>query len=110
MNAKQFRDLLKNLQKMKCPSCGEIYQIDEIQFLGQIDGLFLMQMSCGKCQLPVWMNFMTNDGIGVKSQLILNDLKKKNYETVDKEEITADEIINFHNFMKKFDGNFKGKL
>lgn len=110
MNPKQFMDLLKNLQKiMKCPSCGAVYKIEEIQFLGQIDGLFLLQMSCQKCNLPVWMNFMLSKD-SVKKQVGLSDLNDKDTDFFLKSEISSDEIINFHTFLRGFDGNFKRAL
>lgn len=110
MNAKQFMELLKNLQKiMKCPACGASYKMEEVQFLGQVDGLFLMQMSCGKCDLPVWMNFMANKD-HKKSTMIMSDLSKMDMEKKFESDISSDEMIEFHKFLTNFDGNFKDNL
>ncbi len=107
MSAKHFMELLKNLQKMmKCPSCGASYKMEEVQFLGQVDGLFLMQMSCGKCELPVWMNFMANKDYK-KSTKIMSDLSSEDLEKDMDNPITADEMIEFHNFLENFEGSFK---
>jgi hypothetical protein len=58
MDKKKFLDLLKNLQNiMRCPSCGAIYDVQEVQFIGSQDGYFLLSMTCSSCSLPVWVNF-----------------------------------------------------
>lgn len=99
-------DLLKNLQKvMKCPSCGETYRIEEVQFLGQIDGLFLLQMVCGDCGLPASMSIMTSRD-GTRKPIIFSDMDQKEKKR-NLGEITANEQIEFHNFLKNFDGSFK---
>jgi len=109
MNAKRFMELLKNIQKiMKCPSCGQSYKMEEVKFLGQIDGLFLMQMSCGKCKLPVWMNFMATRG--QKKSHFKSDLSDKDIGKDIDSEITTNEIIDFHSFLNGFNGDFKGNI
>jgi len=111
MNPQQFIDLLKNLQKiMKCPSCGALYKIDEIQFLGQLEGIFLLQMSCTKCQLLSWMNFMVNKDKSGKNKFAFSEMKIKNEDRSIKEEITSDEILDFYSFLENFDGNFKKEI
>lgn len=108
MNAKQFMDLLKNLQKiMKCPSCGTTYQIEEIQFLGQVDGLLLLQMVCKNCELPVWMNFMANKDSQIKKEFLISDLSKEDVEKDFGSDISSNELIDFHSFLDKFEGNLK---
>lgn len=110
MNPNQFMELLKNLQKiMKCPSCGAIYKIEEIQFLGQVDGIFLLQMSCTKCHLLSWMNFMINKDRG-KNKYSFSELKSLNDDMAIKESISPDEILDFHGFLESFDGNFKKEI
>ena len=112
MNADQFINILKRLQKnMVCPSCETIYKIDEVQFLGQVDGLFLLQLSCQKCNLPVWMNFMMNDSDSQKpKKLAVSDLSSNDNFLEDDPEISSDEILNFHGFIDEFDGNFKKEI
>ena len=101
-------DLLKNLQKiMKCPSCGETYRIEEVQFLGQIDGLFLLQMVCGDCGLPASMSIMTSKD-GTRKPVIFSDTGQKEQKR-ELGDITADEQIEFHKFLKTFEGKFKGE-
>jgi|GEM_PF-1461530 len=107
MDGKQFFDLIKNIYTtLKCPACGEIYAIEEIQLMGHFDGFFLMQMTCSKCKLPVSVNFYTaKDHKEQAGDLKLSDLKN-----ISQEVITTDEVIAFHSNLNKFDGNFKKAL
>lgn len=107
MNAKQFLELLKNLQKMmKCPSCGAAYKIEEVQFLGHVDGLFLLQMVCGECDLPVSMNFMASKG-SYKKPIFIKDKANLGREGKNEKDISSDELIEFHQFLENFSGDFK---
>jgi len=109
MDRKKFLNLLKNLQTiMKCPSCGADYLTDEIHFVGQQDGYFLLSMTCQKCALPVWVNFFAGSEPVVKAPI--SDLTYFDMNLAQKPAITRDEVINFHSFIKSFDGDFKKHL
>jgi transposase-like protein len=52
VDEKKFLNLLKNLQSiMKCPSCGSVYEVSEMQFVGSQDGYFLLSLTCHDCNL-----------------------------------------------------------
>jgi len=95
MNAKQIMALIKKLQKtVKCYPCGTEYSINDIHLLGQIEGLMLMQLNCPKCNNSTWINLAIQG--------------RKEEEPVSEEElISTNEIIDLHNFLVGFDGNFK---
>lgn len=99
MDGSQFFELIKNIYTaLKCPSCGEVYEIEEIQFVGQFDGLFLIQMTCSKCKLPVSVNFYAKEKSGdFMSDLTISDLKK-----IPKEPISTNEVIDFHSKLKGY--------
>lgn len=107
MDGTEFFNLMKNIYTtLKCPACGEIYAIEEIQLMGHFDGFFLMQMTCSKCKLPVSVNFYTaKDNKEQTGDLKLVDLKNISQET-----ITTDEVIAFHSGLNKFDGDLKKAL
>lgn len=102
MDGNQFFELIKNIYTaLKCPSCGEVYEIEEIQFLGQFDGLFLMQMTCSKCKLPVSVNFYARE----KAKGPISDLSIKDLKRISQEPISTNEVIEFHSGLKRFDGD-----
>lgn len=105
MDEKNFLNLLKNLQSvMSCPSCGSIYEVSEIQFLGKKDGYFLLSLTCNSCSLPVWLNFFA--GKGHESNYISSDLTAKDSRLMAKSPISTSEVIDFHLFLKNFKGDF----
>lgn len=103
MNSNHFLNILKTItETMKCPTCGHSYDLSEIQFINQFDGFCLVHLTCGSCKVPVWVNFFAGD-------------KKPNFkietqpmdESILFEEITSDEILTFHEYLKGFNGNFR---
>jgi len=105
MNEKHFLNLLKNLQNiMRCPSCGAVYSVEEMQFMGNQDGYFLLSMTCTSCNLPVWVNFFAGTAPG---KALNSDLGVYDYSLLDQPAITGNEVIDFHKFIKQFNGDFK---
>jgi hypothetical protein len=105
MDRDKFLDLMKNLQSvMRCPACSALYDVNEIQFMGNQDGYLLLSMTCSKCSLPVWVNFFA----GTPGQpKVISDLTVADFELSNKPAITSDEVISFHNFINSFKGDFK---
>ena len=105
MDRDKFLDLMKNLQSvMRCPACGALYDVNEIQFMGNQDGYLLLSMTCSKCNLPVWVNFFAGNPGQAK---IITDLTVADFELSTKPPITSNEVITFHNFLSGFKGDFK---
>jgi hypothetical protein len=108
MDREKFLELMKNLQGiMKCPYCGALYNLDEIQFVGNKDGYMLLSMTCSKCSLPVWVNFFAGNSGAPRPPF---DLSVADFNLTVRPEISADEVITFHRFLKTFDGNFQKHL
>lgn len=108
MNNKQFFELIKSLYAaLKCPGCGEVYDIEEIQFLGHMNGLFLMQMTCKKCKLPISLNFCFKNE---KEPLV--DLSPAEIKALEEgwKRIDANEVIDFHSQLKSFRGDLAKTL
>lgn len=108
MNNKQFFELIKSLYAaLKCPGCGEVYDVEEIQFLGHMDGLFLMQMTCKKCKLPISLNFCVKN-----EKEVLVDLGPAELKALEKgrNRIDINEVIDFHNQLEIFRGDLKKTL
>lgn len=106
MDRKKFFELLKNLQNiMRCPSCGSLYNIDEMNYIGNKDGYLLLSMTCANCALPVWVNFFAGN-----QPKMVTDFGFLDMGLVTQGPITTDEVIDFHRFIKNFNGDFKKYL
>ncbi len=107
MDGNQFFELIKNIYTaLKCPSCGNVYEIEEIQFVGQFEGLFLIQMTCSKCKLPVSVNFYAKD----PAKEITSDLSVRDLRRIPESPISSDDVIAFHKQLRKFKGDFKKEI
>ena len=106
MDDRKFLDLLKNIQSlMRCPSCGSVYEVSEMQFMGSQEGYFLLSLNCAKCSLPVWVNVFA--GTPNSGRSLANDLTIGDFSLSEREAIETNEVIDFSNYLKTFDGNFK---
>lgn len=105
MDKGNFLSILKSLtDAMKCPKCGQSFNINEVQFVEQLDGFCLLQLSCEDCKTPIWVNFFATDN---KPNFKIRFESAKIEEEFNFEPITTDEVISFHNMIKEFDGDFK---
>jgi len=96
--------ILKTLtEMMHCPHCGDVYTLDQVQYISQIEGYCLLQVSCKSCHVSVWVNFFVENSLAKQSL----EFDLKNLEASDESPITADEVIDFHQEIYSFDGNFK---
>jgi len=121
MNSYQLEELIKNIQAMiKCPSCGSAYKKENINFLGQLGEAVLVQLSCYVCKMPVMATIVTSGAARempnaqelerYSKQLpkLFSEIRDKDSRKDDKvdEKISSDEIIDMHEFLEGFDGNF----
>lgn len=108
MNSYQLQELIKNIQAMmRCPSCGATYGDDHIHFLGQLDMAALIQLDCQSCGLPVMATIVVSD----KNQgmpKLLSDVSPEDFKDQGtRDPVETDQIVDVHQFLKDFDGNFE---
>ncbi len=124
MNSYQLEELIKNIQKMiRCPNCGNSYKKENINFLGQLGQAVLVQLNCLNCKMPVMATIVMTPGITSNNSLPdissfkeLEDLYKNLPAFSNRKEkmsspelskpISSDEILDFHEFLENFDGDF----
>lgn len=120
MNSFQLEELIKNIQAMiKCPSCGKSYKKEDIHFLGQMSQAVLVQLNCNICRMPVMATIVASKDpnklpsfkdIGEYSEKMPRDLKSlkhRNDKSNPEKPISSDEVLDFHDFLEDFDGNFE---
>lgn len=123
MDKNILRKLLQNLQiVMRCPKCGKPYNIDEINLKGFSGNTYMLQMECSNCHMPVQANISISNNlseVSSKPQNIFEQMPKifqkpitpprvyqkpKKIEKRNHKPITIDEIIDFHEFLKSYNG------
>lgn len=85
-------DILNYVVKVfKCPRCGKNYQIEDIKIRNVQDGFYVFQAICSHHHQPIITLFVTR-------------FKAKDIEET--KPLETDEIIQMHQSLKKFNGNF----
>lgn len=96
--------ILKTLtEMMRCPHCASSYSIEQVQYISQVEGYCLLQVTCKGCHTPIWVNFIVENG----SAKIKSEFNIQNLKLTEEIPITADEVICFHQKIDTFDGDFK---
>ncbi len=108
MNSYQLQELIKNIQAMmRCPSCGSSYEENHIHFLGQLDMAALIQLDCQSCGLPVMATIVVSEKQPAAAPKLMTDVSREELKDVNREPVTADHVVDTHQFLKGFDGNFE---
>lgn len=103
MNIKLLKEVIRHLKKhVRCPGCEQEYTNGNINIVGAAPDQAIFHLQCRKCKANI-----------VLSTLVQRDRKQRKIEhhTHDGSEqnsaVSKDEILDMHNFLKKFDGNFR---
>lgn len=118
MNNQQIRQLIKNLNiSMSCPRCGKKYQLEEIFLRGYTGNTYFLKLHCTNCNTPVNATISVNGNVAemVKNtdtkpqsqpQQSIENIKapEKTPEKTEASRITTDDILEMHNFLKKYKG------
>jgi len=102
----QLFDLIR---KEHCPSCGASYDVKEIKFLGKFNSAYLLQLICKVCKLPSLVSIFISDSR--PKTVKVDDLTQREYEKFKSQSpVSNNEIIDLHNFLKKFKGDVSSVL
>jgi len=95
VDLQKFRRLMS---RMKCTVCGEYFLPRHIQVLGHQDDLWFLSVFCASCHSQ-----------GLVAALVRRaDEEAVATEVPPGEPVTADDLLDMHNFLKTFDGDFQG--
>ena len=91
------------MSTVKCGHCGQPYSSDNVRVLGQTNGLWYVNAYCPSCQ----SQFIIAATLGDENDEIISDLTDiENARTAQRTSPTSDDILDMHNFLKAFNGNF----
>ena len=93
---------------MKCGVCGQRYETDNVSVLGHEEGLWFLRLFCPSCQTQYLVAAVIREG---KTLEVITDLTEAELDKFrDAGRLTADEMLDMHNFLKDFDGDFSRLL
>ena len=97
--------LIKRLMaSIKCGVCGQRYEVDNINILGQQEDLWFLSASCPACHTRCLVAAVIREGRVPEVTADLTEAELNRFMNVGK--ATADEVLDMHNFLKDFDGDF----
>ena len=97
--------LIKRLMaSMKCSVCGRCYEIDNISVLGYHQDLWFLRASCSACHTQCLVAAVIGEE---REPEVITDLTEVELDRFrDANLLPADEMLDMHNFLKDFNGDF----
>ena len=118
MNDEQIRQLLQRLGiVLECPRCGHKYDLEDISLRSYNGSTYNLKLVCNLCRTPVsasiaisgdLKNLAENFASLAPSMQKAFDIAKPEIEKpITKSKITNDDILDMHQYLKDFNGNFE---
>ena len=96
--------LRKLITTIKCSLCGRHYNRGNIKVMGQKEKFWFFSAYCSNCKTRSLVAVIVKNG---KPPELVTDLTEEELSAFDgREDVTADEVIDMHNFLKDFSGDF----
>jgi hypothetical protein len=101
----------------RCSVCHRGFEPDDVHVLSRKSDMWMLMVSCGECQARNFVAAVIGDGDAEEAQLALRRLGEEHVRTrtdiepedegVSGEPVTVDDVIEVHQFLQGFDGDFK---
>ena len=94
----------KLVSSVKCAVCGQCYDKDGINILGHQDDVWFLNVSCSTCHTQCLVAAVIK---AVEAPEVITDLTEiEQGRPGHMDMVTGDEVLDMHNFLKHFDGDF----
>jgi hypothetical protein len=101
----------------RCSVCHRGFEPDDVHVLSRKSDMWMLMVSCGECQARNFVAAVIGDGDAEEAQLALRRLGEEHVrartgiEPEDEgppgEPVSVDDVIEIHQFLQGFDGDFK---
>ena len=96
--------LIKRLMaSIKCNSCGQHYEVCNIEVLGHREDLWFLRVLCSACHTQCLVAAVVKEGRMLEA---VTDLVEAELAKFGDNVIEADDVLSMHSFLKDFDGDF----
>jgi hypothetical protein len=105
--------LRTQLTSFSCSTCGRAYRSSHIRVVAQRDELFFVDLSCRRCGAEsLAIVTVESDGDGPGSRLDVGDLVEaaaiiNEAPEDDGPAVSVDDLLEMHDFLGRFDGDFR---
>ena len=103
------RSLIKRLMaSMKCGVCGQRYEVGNINVIGQHQDLWFLRVFCSACRAQCLVAAVIKED---RMPEVITDLTEAELDKFRNAGVlSADEVLEMHDFLKDFDGDFSQLL
>ena len=101
----------------RCSVCHRGFEPDDVHVLSRKSDMWMLMVSCGECQARNFVAAVIGDGDAEEAQLALRRLGEEHVRTrtgIEPEDegepgepVSVDDVIEMHQFLQGFDGDFK---
>ena len=101
----------------RCSVCHRGFEPDDVHVLSRKSDIWMLMVSCGECQARNFVAAVIGDGDAEEAQLALRRLGEEHVRTrtdIEPEDegepgepVSVDDVIEIHQFLQGFDGDFK---
>ena len=101
----------------RCSVCHRGFEPDDVHVLSRKSDMWMLMVSCGECQARNFVAAVIGDGDAEEAQLALRRLGEEHVRTrtdIEPEDegepgepVSVDDVIEVHQFLEGFDGDFK---
>jgi hypothetical protein len=101
----------------RCSVCHRGFEPDDVHVLSRKSDMWMLMVSCGECQARNFVAAVIGDGDAEEAQLALRRLGEEHVRSRNSiepedvgppsEPVSVDDVIEIHQFLQGFDGDFK---
>ncbi len=103
MDYNDFKEIIKHLKKtLPCGECGKRFPDEGIQLVASIYNDCLFHFRCPHCKNEIVAEVSILDQDRTASKLNIQTHEPEYFGQID-----HDDVLDIHNFLKRFDGDFK---
>jgi hypothetical protein len=102
------RIVKKLMTSVKCSKCGQNYLASDVKVLGNHEDLWFLQVTCSSCCSRYIITAVINKDNNPEFVSDLTDTELARFKNTPS--LSADDILDMHSFLKKFDGDFSKLL
>ena len=94
----------KVMASIKCGVCGEHYEVDNINVLGHEEDVWFLSVFCPACHARCLVAAVIEEHRVPQVTTDLTRTELDRFKNVNR--VTTDDVLDMHNFLKGFDGDF----
>jgi hypothetical protein len=92
------------MTSMKCGACGQRYESANVSVLGRQEDLWFLKVFCSTCHTQYLVAAVIKEGRAPEVITDLTGAEVNKFKNAGR--LTADEVLDMHNFLETFDGDF----